>query len=108
MDPVALVKYNGDVKKTLDEAVKLIGSFKTLKSPLIIKPNISTGLDKTGYANTKLDVVEAFIRLVLEKNPKLQIRIVESDSEAKYADEAFEKFGYIDLEQRIRSFQAYS
>lgn len=103
MDPVALVKYNGDVEKTLGEAIKLIGGFKTLKSPLIIKPNISAGLDKTGYANTNLDVVEAFIRLVLEKNPKLQIRIVESDSEAKYADEAFEKFGYKDLEQRMRS-----
>jgi uncharacterized protein (DUF362 family) len=103
MDSVALVKHEGDLEETLERAIRLIGGLKTLKSTLIIKPNICTGVDETGLANTDVKLVDAFIELVLKQNRNLSIRIVESDSEAKYADEAFQKFGYTDLEQRLRN-----
>ena len=101
-DSVALVKYTGNLYETFQEALTLVGGLES-RSPFVIKPNISTTDDKTGYANTRLDMVETLIRLALNKNRKLAIRIVESDSEAKYVDEAFEKFGYRDLEERMRN-----
>jgi uncharacterized protein (DUF362 family) len=103
MDSVALVKHEGDLKETLKQAIGLIGGLKTLKSTLIVKPNICTGVDETGLANTDVKLVGTFLELVLKQNTNLSIRIVESDSEAKYADEAFQKFGYRDLEQRLRN-----
>ncbi len=103
MDSVALVKYKGNVRKALEEGIKLIGGFEDLKSPLIIKPNICTGVDKTGFAVTDVKMVEAFVRLVLEEDRNLAIKIVESDSESKFANEAFEKFGYKSLEEKLRN-----
>ena len=103
MDSVALVKYEGDVEKTLEEGVELLGGFGVLKSPFIIKPNICTGVDKTGFAVTDVKIVEALINLVLEEDRNLSIKIVESDSESKFADEAFEKFGYKSLEEKMRN-----
>ncbi len=103
MDSVALVKYKGNVRKALEEGIKLIGGFGALKSPLVIKPNICTGTDKTGFAVTDVKMVEAFVRLVLEEDRNLSIKIVESDSESKLANEAFEKFGYKSLEEKLRN-----
>jgi len=99
---VALVKYEGDVGKALEEGIELLGGFKVLKSPFVIKPNICAGVDKTGFAVTDVKVVEALINLVLKEDRNLSIRIVESDSESKFADEAFEKFGYNNLEGKMR------
>ncbi len=103
MDSVALVKYKGNGGKALEEGIKLIGGFGALKSPLVIKPNICTGIDKTGFAVTDVKMVEAFVRLVLEEDRNLAIKIVESDSESKLANEAFEKFGYKSLEEKLRN-----
>jgi uncharacterized protein (DUF362 family) len=102
VDSVALVKYEGDIGKALEEGIELLGGFGTLKSPFIIKPNICTGVDKTGFAVTNVGVVEALVDLVLEEDRNLSIKIVESDSESKFADAAFEKFGYTSLEQKLR------
>lgn len=103
LDSVALVNYEGDVRKALEEGVELIGGFGVLKSPLIVKPNICTHVDKTGFAVTNVEVVEALVKLVLKVDESLSIKIVESDSESKFADEAFEKFGYRRLEEKMRS-----
>jgi uncharacterized protein (DUF362 family) len=103
VDSVALVKYKGNVRKALEEGIKLIGGFGALKSPLVIKPNICAGVDKTGFAVTDVKMVEAFMRLVLEEDRNLAIKIVESDSESKLANEAFEKFGYKSLEEKLRN-----
>jgi len=92
LDSVALVNYEGDVRKALEEGVELIGGFGVLKSPLIVKPNICTHVDKTGFAVTNVEVVEALVKLVLKVDESLSIKIVESDSESKFADEAFEKY----------------
>ncbi|MDQ1281230.1 MAG: hypothetical protein QG670_2494 [Thermoproteota archaeon] len=96
---VAITRCNKDIEKSLKEAI-LTKGFTDLQSPIVIKPNICTNNDRTGFANTKVDIVEAIIRLLLEKQSNPVIRIAESDSGAKYADEVFEKFGYKDLEQR--------
>ncbi len=60
-------------------------------------------MDKTGFAVTDVKVVEALIDLVLKEDRNLSIKIVESDSESKFADEAFEKFGYKSLEEKMKN-----
>ncbi len=102
MDSVALVKFQGDLRQTLKEGLDLIGGLGALKSPVIIKPNICAGEDRTGFANTSAKVVQALITLFLEKDGNLSITIVESDSGAKFADEAFETFGYKALVEEMR------
>lgn len=91
------------MEAALREAFALIGGFKFSNSRLMIKPNICAGTDETGAANTRLDVVESLISLVLEENEHLSMRIVEADSMSKYADEAFTEFGYRDLADRLRT-----
>ena len=103
MDSVALVKHKGDVEKALEEGIELLGGFGILESSFIVKPNICAGVDKTGFAVTNVEIVEALINLVLEENRNLSIKIVESDSESKFADEAFEKFGYKSLAEKTRN-----
>lgn len=103
VDSVALVKYEGDLGKALEEGIELLGGFGVLQSPFILKPNICTGVDKTGFAVTDVKIVEALINLVLEEDRNLSVKIVESDSMSKFADEAFEKFGYKSLEEKMRN-----
>jgi len=102
LDSVAIVKHEDNVAKTLEEGIKLLGGFRILESPFIIKPNICADVVKTKFAVTDIKTVEALINLVLKKNRNLSIKIVESDSESKFADEAFEKFGYKSLEEKMR------
>jgi len=66
-DPVALLKFRTNPEKTLEMAIELIDSFRTLRSPVLIKPNICTGVDKTGFANTKLEIIESLMRLLPQK-----------------------------------------
>ncbi|MFX0093495.1 MAG: DUF362 domain-containing protein [Candidatus Hodarchaeota archaeon] len=102
MDSVALVKCEDNIRTALEEGIELIGGFETLRSPFIIKPNICTQVDKTGFAVTDVNVVEVLIELVLKENRSLSIKIVESDSESKFADEAFKTFGYKRLAEKMR------
>jgi uncharacterized protein (DUF362 family) len=101
LDSVAIVKHEDDVRKTLEEGLRLLGGFGALQSPFIIKPNICADVVKSGFAVTDVKVVEALINLVLKEDRNLSIKIVESDSESKFADEAFEKFGYKSLEEKL-------
>ena len=94
MDTVALVGCKDNFSEALGEAIELIGGLGGLGSPLVLKPNICTGNDHTGCANVKVGVVEALMDYLLEEDGGLEIRIVESDSMSKYADKAFEKYGY--------------
>jgi len=103
VDSIALVNYKGNVGKTLEEGLELLGGFRVLESPFIIKPNICAGVDKTGFATTNVKIVEALINLVLKEDRNLSIKIVESDSESKFADEAFKKFGYRSLVEEFRN-----
>ena len=103
MDTVALLKIRGSFKEMLQEANRLIGGLKELESPLILKPNICTGNDHTDCANTKVQVIEALVDEILRDNKDIEIRIVESDSMSKYADKAFERYGYKDYVEKKSS-----
>lgn len=94
MDSVALVKYRKDIRSTLEEGLAHLGGFGELKSPVLVKPNICTIKDGTGHSVTDIEVVRAIIELLLQTDSKLLIKIIESNSQSKNAEEAFVKFGY--------------
>jgi uncharacterized protein (DUF362 family) len=94
MDPVALVSVKDTIQQALEDALQLLGGFPALVSPVLIKPNLCTDIDDTGAATTSTDVVAALIHLLFNHDASVKIRIVESDSESKYADEAYMKLGY--------------
>lgn len=102
MDSVALVKFKESIQGALKEGLTLIGGFSKLKSPVLIKPNICTISDGTGSSVTDVKVVESIARLILEADQSLAIKIVESDSQSKFTEEAFEKFAYADFETTMK------
>jgi len=95
-DNVALVRYDGFIKSSLERVLDLLGGFGSLQQKVLVKPNICTISDGTGYSVTKLDIIEAIIELLLTTDESRSIRIIETDSQSKYAMQAFEKFGYTD------------
>ena len=94
MDSVALVKFNHTINKTISEGLAHIGGFDKLESPELIKPNICTMKDGTGHSVTDINVVKSIIELILDSDDKTAIRIIESDSQSKNAEDAFVRFGY--------------
>jgi uncharacterized protein (DUF362 family) len=103
MDTVVLLKCKKNFEETLYEALELIGGFDGLRSPFILKPNICTGNDHTGCANVKLEVVEALVNLILQEKKDTAIKIVESDSMSKYADKAYERYGFKTYVEKTQS-----
>jgi uncharacterized protein (DUF362 family) len=103
MDTVAFLKCRKSFEETLRDAIELIGGLGNLGSPLILKPNLCTGNDHTGCANVKIEVVEALVENILKEDSDIKIRIVESDSMSKYADGAFERYGYKAYVDRLSS-----
>ncbi|MFX1602241.1 MAG: DUF362 domain-containing protein [Promethearchaeota archaeon] len=103
MDSVGLVRFKQDIGEALKEGLELIGGFGDIKSPVLVKPNICTISDNTGYSVTRVEVVEALVHIILEVNGNPQIRIVESDSQSKTTGDAFEKFGYTRLAGKMQS-----
>lgn len=102
MDTVALVDCKDNFKEALGEAVELIGGLGGLGSPLVVKPNICTGDDVTGFANVDVGVVEALVDRILAEDEGVSLRVVESDSMVKWADEAFVRYGYRDFVEGLR------
>jgi uncharacterized protein (DUF362 family) len=102
MDKCALVKIETDIEGAMREALDLIGGFGDLASPFLVKPNICAGTDLTQCANTDVKLVETLIKLALEEKGDLSVKIIESNSMSKYAMKALEKFGYLDLEKRMK------
>jgi len=103
MNSVALVRYKDNVKQALEQGLTHIGGFGPLKSPVLIKPNICTINDGTGYSVTRIDTIKALTELLLEEDEKLTIKIIESDSQSKFAEESFQKFGYTGLCEDMNS-----
>ena len=103
MDTVAFLKCRESFRETLWEAIDLIGGLDELGSSLILKPNICTDNDHTGCANVKVEVIEALVDRILREDESIEIRIVESDSMSKYADKAFERYGYRAYVDRLSS-----
>ncbi|MFW9787827.1 MAG: DUF362 domain-containing protein [Candidatus Thorarchaeota archaeon] len=100
---VALVKYKDSVKQAIEEGLSHIGGFGLLESPVLIKPNICTISDGTGYSVTRVETVKALTEILLETDENLSIRIIESDSQSKFAEDAFQKFGYTKLCSDMRT-----
>lgn len=94
MDAVALVEYKQNIRRTLEEGLNHLGGFGDLKKIVLVKPNLCTIKDGTGHSVTDTEVVKTIIDLLLETDPKLSIKIIESDSQSKDAQECFDKFGY--------------
>jgi len=94
---VVILENTGSIIDILRKGIEMIGGFNLHTGPVLIKPNICTVSDNTGHSVTDVRVVEAVIDLLLEEDKSLSIRVVESDSESKYADEAFDKFGYTNM-----------
>ncbi len=106
MNAVAVLKSESRIIKVLNKGIDAIGGFRSVFSPVLVKPNICTISDNTGYSVTDVSIVEAIIHLLLQHDESLTIKIVESDSQSKYADEAFEKFGYTGL-ANIKKAEGY-
>jgi uncharacterized protein (DUF362 family) len=103
MESVAIVDVQQDIATPLAKGLELIGGFGPLASPVIIKPNICTISDNTGYSVTHALLIEGLIKHIFQANSKLSVYIVESDSQSKWANEAFTKFGYTDLAIRFQN-----
>jgi uncharacterized protein (DUF362 family) len=103
MDPVALVRYNDKIGETIEKGIGLLGGWRKPKSPFIVKPNIAALVTKSKFAVTDVKVVEAVVKLALKQDRNLSVKIAESDSDCKYADEAFRKFGYTRIEKRFQA-----
>lgn len=94
MDSVALIKDRNGIRNSLEEGLKLLGGFRSLRSPVLIKPNICTMNDGTGHSVTDIAVIKGLVDLIVESDDSLSIKIIESDSQSKNAEDAFDKFGY--------------
>jgi uncharacterized protein (DUF362 family) len=94
LEKVAIVRCRESVSDAIGVGLDYTSGLADLKGPVLIKPNICTISDDTGHSVTDAAVVDAVIDLLLATNNKLQIRIVESDSQSKQTDSAFSKFGY--------------
>jgi uncharacterized protein (DUF362 family) len=100
LDKVVLLRCRGNFDETFRAGIDLLGGYEP-RSPFVVKPNLCTGDDHTGCANVKLEVVESLVSYVLEQDPRADIRIMESDRMSKYADKAFERYGYRAYAERL-------
>ena len=103
VNAVALVKYKGNIRKTLEDGLAHIGGFGVIESPVLIKPNICTISDGTGYSVTRIETIKVLIELLLKTDKELSIKIIESDSQSKDAEAAFQKFGYTRLCENMQN-----
>ena len=102
MDSVAIVDVHHDIATPLAKGLALIGGFGPLASPVLIKPNICTISDNTGYSVTHALLIERLLELLFQADSKISAYIVESDSQSKWVNEAFTKFGYTDIATKFQ------
>ena len=102
MDSVAIVDVQQDIATSLAKGLELIGGFGLLASPVIIKPNICTISDNTGYSVTHALLIESLLELLFQTDTQVSVYIVESDSQSKWINEAFTKFGYTDIATKFQ------
>ncbi|NHJ12723.1 MAG: DUF362 domain-containing protein [Candidatus Thorarchaeota archaeon] len=103
MESVAIVRAEEDIEQALNNGFELIGGLGKITTPVLVKPNICTISDRTGSSVTDARVVGAIVKHLLRDNDSLEIRVIESDSQSKYAEEAYKKYGYKDLEKELVS-----
>jgi uncharacterized protein (DUF362 family) len=90
-----------DYSTSLKQGLELIscdgGGIRSGGLPVLVKPNLCVSKPSASGAVTSLALVKTVIDLVLESDAGSSIRIVESDSDSKWVDEAYNVFGYVDM-----------
>jgi uncharacterized protein (DUF362 family) len=99
---VSIVKVNDDIAKSLRRAINLIGGLQLPNVPILIKPNICVEEDPSGGATTSSQVIKILINEILRLKKDATIKIIESDSYAKYVDKAFKNLGFFDLQEEYQ------
>lgn len=74
----------------------MIGGLRLDGRPVAIKPNVCVEQDVSGCAVTSIDLVKAVVDEVL-KNKEVAVSIVESDSDGKWLNKAYENHGYTEM-----------
>ena len=99
VNKVAVVNAESDVTDAVKRAIESIGGFIPNGPAIIaIKPNLCSVMSAESGVTTDVRVVEGVVKYLKEKNDKLKIIIVESDSEYN-ANEAFKRLGYGEIEK---------
>jgi len=102
MDIVSMVKLHGNARESIKKALNLIGGLNILDSTILIKPNICVQSKALEHANVSFEIVHAIVDEVFERNRNFSVKIMESDSEEKYIERAFQNFGYFQLQDNYR------
>ena len=88
--------------KNLLESAKMMHWLDELnsKNKVIIKPNLCYIAPWESGVTTNVKLIEYLIDFLGQQNPNLQIFIVESDSNDRKCEDAFEQLGYMDLKEK--------
>ena len=74
--------------------------FEGIDGKIIIKPNLCTIASRKSGVVSDIKIVEHLIKFFKVKKPDIEIFIVESDSFDRDAEEAFERLGYYELQNK--------
>ncbi len=102
VEKVAIVRFEESIKASILRGLKYLQGIDAFEGPILIKPNICTMSDGTGHSVTDVKLVEALVEIILDSDPEIHIRFVESDSQSKNTIDSFNKFGYLSLRDRKR------
>jgi len=102
-ETVSLVRCHPSTEDSLRRALEPIHGIDPRGLPVIIKPNLCTGVDRTGAATTRVEIVEVVVEETIRVDQHARVVIVEADSDGKNADKAFVRLGYRRLESRLRN-----
>ncbi len=102
LDVVSVVRSGDDLLDSFERGLNLLGGLRPEGLPVMIKPNICVERDESGGAITSIGVVKAAVDAVLKGDRQAAVRIVESDSDGKWLDKAYENFGYLKMADDYR------
>lgn len=100
MNKVAVIEVDGTIEEAVYSAIESVGGFDPENgAKIVIKPNLCSSRKSSECGvNTNVEVVESIIKYINNKC-RSEISIVEGNSDGT-ADEAFERMGYKELENR--------
>ena len=86
--------------KTIESTIQLIGELDISRGDkVIIKPNLCRVMPTYTGATTDVRMVEAIIKIIMNKARNCHIFVVESDNTQRIADTAFQRLGYMRLKK---------
>ncbi len=97
---VAIVRVVGDVRSAVERGLELIGGFEVGDGhKVVMKPNLCHKSSPEAGATTDVRVVDALVDYFLGQG-RCTVKIVESDSYARSADQVFGNLAYRELEKK--------